>query len=184
MRSPSCRPEQVQVHHINRTHVSLHRGGLEKSFLARELNGSNFKRPQKQMMDNSPLINGGEIKIKPMTPENISHIIRNLYVKAEILTAKQNGRRFDVNPYGLRKFFLTQMISLGVNRDYTEYMMGHKLSTYLTVRSLGIEYLRSVYLSSGLSIKPRTKQNKIRPQPHHSTMGIRSQRNPFRQNLI
>jgi alcohol dehydrogenase YqhD (iron-dependent ADH family) len=53
------------------------------------------------------------------------------------------------------------MIALGVNRDHAEYMMGHKLSTYNTVKSLGIEYLRAVYLSSSLSIKPRTKQNKI-----------------------
>jgi site-specific recombinase XerD len=39
-------------------------------------------------------------------------------------------RRHEIRIHSLRKFFRTQMESLGVPRDYCEYMMGHKLSTY------------------------------------------------------
>ena len=40
-------------------------------------------------------------------------------------------------------------------------MMGHTISTYHDIRMKGIEYLRSVYVSSGLSIKPKTRLNKL-----------------------
>ena len=40
-------------------------------------------------------------------------------------------------------------------------MMGHTISTYHDIRMKGIEYLRGVYVSSGLSIKPKTRLNKL-----------------------
>ena len=40
-------------------------------------------------------------------------------------------------------------------------MMGHTISTYHDIRMKGIEYLRGVYISSGLSIKPKTRLNKL-----------------------
>ena len=39
--------------------------------------------------------------------------------------------------------------------------MGHTVDTYDDVRSKGVEFLRNVYASSGLSIKPKTKVSKI-----------------------
>ena len=39
--------------------------------------------------------------------------------------------------------------------------MGHTISTYNDIRMKGIEYLRNLYASSGLSIRPRTKLTKI-----------------------
>ena len=53
------------------------------------------------------------------------------------------------------------MASLGVDRDYIEYMMGHTISTYHDIKMKGIEYLRGIYMASGLSIKPKTRVNKL-----------------------
>lgn len=39
--------------------------------------------------------------------------------------------------------------------------MGHTVSTYNDIRMKGIEYLRSLYASSGLSIRPKTKITKL-----------------------
>ena len=40
-------------------------------------------------------------------------------------------------------------------------MMGHTISTYNDVKMKGIEFLRNLYASSGLSIRPKTKISKI-----------------------
>ena len=53
------------------------------------------------------------------------------------------------------------MASLGVDRDYIEYMMGHTISTYHDIKMKGIEYLRGIYMASNLSIKPKTRLSKI-----------------------
>ncbi len=53
------------------------------------------------------------------------------------------------------------MEAAGVNSDYVEYMMGHKISTYHDVQGLGVEKLRNAYASAGLSIRPRTGINRI-----------------------
>jgi len=61
----------------------------------------------------------------------------------------------------LRKFFRTQMATLGVQTDYIEYMMGHTISTYHDMQMKGIEFLRGIYAASGMSIKPKTKFSQI-----------------------
>ncbi|MEM2099715.1 MAG: hypothetical protein QXU99_08290 [Candidatus Bathyarchaeia archaeon] len=48
-----------------------------------------------------------------------------------------------------------------MDRDYIEYMMGHTISTYHDIKMKGTEYLRGIYLASGLSIKPKTRLSKI-----------------------
>ena len=45
--------------------------------------------------------------------------------------------------------------------EYIEYMMGHKMSTYHDIQMKGTDFLRNVYSASGLSIKPKTKVNRI-----------------------
>jgi len=52
-------------------------------------------------------------------------------------------------------------MSTGTERDYVEYMMGHSLSGYHDVKMKGVEFLRGIYLKSGISIQPRTKTRKI-----------------------
>jgi hypothetical protein len=39
--------------------------------------------------------------------------------------------------------------------------MGHTISTYNDVKMKGIEYLRNLYASYGLSIRPKAKISKI-----------------------
>ena len=45
--------------------------------------------------------------------------------------------------------------------DYIEYMMGHVIGTYNTVKTKGVESLRNIYATSGLSIRPKTKATKL-----------------------
>jgi hypothetical protein len=49
------------------------------------------------------------------------------------------------------------MMALGVNSDYIDYMMGHTIDTYHDIQSKGIEFLRNVYATAGLSIAPKQK---------------------------
>ena len=53
------------------------------------------------------------------------------------------------------------MAALGIDRDYVEYMMGHTISTYHDIKMKGIEFLRGIYIASGLSIRPKTRISKI-----------------------
>lgn len=39
--------------------------------------------------------------------------------------------------------------------------MGHTISTYNDIKMKGVEYLRNLYASSGLSIRPKTRISKI-----------------------
>ena len=110
--------------------------------------------------DESPLISS-IYDVRPLTSSMVHKIVSGLYFKAGLLAKKQKARRYDLTAHSLRKFFLTQMVSLGVERDYVEYMMGHKLSSYHDVKMKGIDFLRGVYLASGFSIQPRSKQSKI-----------------------
>ena len=52
-------------------------------------------------------------------------------------------------------------MALGVQSDYVDHMMGHTVDTYHDIESKGIEFLRNVYASAGLSIKPRSQVSKI-----------------------
>jgi len=61
----------------------------------------------------------------------------------------------------LRKYFKTQLMALGVQSDYVDYMMGHTVNTYHDIQSKGIEFLRNIYASAGLSIRPRAQVSKI-----------------------
>lgn len=68
---------------------------------------------------------------------------------------------YDLRVHSLRKYFKTQLTALGVNSDYIDYMMGHTISTYHDIQMKGMEFLRGIYASSGLSIKPKTPVSKI-----------------------
>ena len=51
--------------------------------------------------------------------------------------------------------------SAGVHRDYIDYFMGHVTPTYNSIKSKGVEFLRRIYISSGLSIKPKIQITKM-----------------------
>ena len=62
----------------------------------------------------------------------------------------------------MRKYFRTQLGAIStIPTDYIDYMMGHKISTYNDIQMKGIEFLRNLYASSGLSIRPKTMISKI-----------------------
>ena len=118
--------------------------------------------PPENIHDESPLIRIAESKHSlPLTPGSLHRMVHRLYIKAGLLTSNPRGRRYDLRAHSIRKFFRTQMASLGVDRDYIECMMGHTISTYHDIKMKGIEYLRGIYMASNLSIKPKTRLSKI-----------------------
>jgi hypothetical protein len=121
----------------------------------------NFSLPE-NIHDNSALIRDGQSnQAKPITEGRVHSIVHNLYVKAGLITSKPRGRRYDLRAHSIRKFFRTQLASLGVQTYYIEYMMGHTISTYHDISMKGIEFLRGIYVASNLSIRPKTKISKI-----------------------
>jgi hypothetical protein len=52
-------------------------------------------------------------------------------------------------------------MALGIQPDYIDYMMGHTVDVYHDIQSKGVEFLRNVYASTGLSIRPKTRHTKI-----------------------
>ncbi len=120
------------------------------------------KIPPEILKPDSPLIRNSRNHIpEPITESQVHRIINTLYKKAGIIS-KETKKRYRVRPHSLRKYFKTQMMTLGtINSDYIEYMMGHITNTYHDIAGLGIEYLRNIYASSGLSIRPKTQLNKI-----------------------
>jgi hypothetical protein len=130
-----------------------------KIYLDTRQNGT-VGRPRECLNDESPLISDYR-ETKPLRVETIRYIVNNFYVKAGVLTRNPRIKRYDLNAHSLRKFFLTQMMATGTERDYVEYMMGHSLSGYHDVKMKGVDFLRGIYLKSGMSIQPRTRASKI-----------------------
>jgi len=112
------------------------------------------RRKGEIITDESPLIrNLKSDEIRPMTPEGVSSVVRRVMKKAGIVTG--NEKRYEVRPHSLRKFFKTQLSARGVPPEYVEYMMGHRTSTYLDVKSKGVEFLRALYAAADISIFPK-----------------------------
>ena len=119
------------------------------------------KVPPENLTDESPLIRDAtKSTIREITPKQIRLRVHNLYLKAGLIKVK-NGRMYDLRVHSLRKFFKTQLLALGVQPDYVDYMMGHTVDTYHDIQSIGIDKLRNVYASSGLSIRKKTQISKI-----------------------
>jgi len=84
----------------------------------------------------------------------MSRITHHLFIKAGLIQ-RRGHKRYILRPHSLRKYFRTQLTAKGVPADIVEYMMGHKLSTYLDIRMKGVEFLRNIYAAAGLNIKPK-----------------------------
>ncbi|MGB9023701.1 MAG: site-specific integrase [Candidatus Bathyarchaeia archaeon] len=118
------------------------------------------KEPE-QLHDDSPLFRDQQAReVKPLSPSAIHRIVHDLLLKSGLIRP-QAQRRYALRPHSIRKFFRTQLAALGVNTDYIDYMMGHKLDTYADVKMLGIEKLRQIYARSGFCIKPKTEISKL-----------------------
>ena len=111
--------------------------------------------PPEAIHDDSPLIRDEMYEVaRPIGEKQVRKLIHSLYFKAGLLK-QSNGRRYTLCVHSLRKFFKTQLMALGVQSDYIEYMMGHTITAYHDIQSKGIEFLRSLYGNSGLHIRPR-----------------------------
>jgi integrase len=130
-----------------------------KVYLDARKNGR-IGQPPECLNDESPLISNYR-ETKPLAAATIQDVVNELYIRAGVLIKNPKIRRYDLRAHSLRKFFLTQMISTGTERDYVEYMMGHTLSVYHDVKMKGVDFLRGIYLASGISVQPRTKASKI-----------------------
>ncbi len=131
---------------------------------------------------NSPLIRDRSKarEVRPISPGAIWHTVHSLYAKAGLIQTcpsnKQHRRgtkcqdcgyperpyrRQPLRVHSLRYYFRTQLTSLGVNPEYAEFMMGHKGALYHDIQSRGIEFLRNVYSSSGISIRPKPQLDRV-----------------------
>jgi integrase len=134
-----------------------------KAYLDARRQGSVQERmPPEEIEDHSPLLRDKKNKvIKEVTTETIHRTINDLYVRAGLIK-KGELKRYELRPHSIRKYFRTQLGSLATfPTDYIDYMMGHTVSTYNDIRMKGVEYLRNLYASSGLTIRPKTKLTKI-----------------------
>jgi len=119
------------------------------------------KIPPEVLNDQSPLIrNERHRQPKPVGPKQIRKLVHGLYVKAGLLK-EPKGRMYDLRVHSLRKYFKTQLIALGVQESYVDYLMVHVVDTYHDIQSLGVEKLRNVYAASALSIRPKTRVSRI-----------------------
>ena len=137
------------------------RGSLEQYTRGKDGEVVTKGLPPEEITDESPLIRDSRSRTpKPIGEKQIYQLIHGLYFKAGLL--KRNlGRTYDLKVHSIRKYFKTQLVSLGIQSDYVDYMMGHTIDTYNDVQSKGVEFLRNVYASSGLSIRPKTKVSEI-----------------------
>jgi site-specific recombinase XerD len=133
-----------------------------KLYIEQRRDGSpDGRNPPENLTDESPLIRD-ETNHRPRAigPKQIRKMIHQLYVQADLIK-QQNGRMYDLRVHSLRKYFKTQLLALGVQPDYVDYMMGHTVDTYHDIQSIGIDKLRNVYEASGLAIRRKTQVNKI-----------------------
>jgi len=119
--------------------------------------------PPENIQDESPLIRYANRKqVKPVSSGCIYDVVHHLYFKAGLLVRNPgSGKDYDLRGHSVRKFFRTEMSARGVERDYINFMMGHKVCNYHDIKMKGVEYLRGIYLTSGIAIQPKIRLNKI-----------------------
>jgi len=133
-----------------------------KLYIEQRRKGSADKRnPPETITEKSPLIRDATShKPRGIGSKQIRKIVHQLYIEAGLIK-QRNGRMYDLRVHSLRKYFKTQLLALGVQPDYVDYMMGHTIDTYHDIQSLGIDKLRNVYAASGLAIRRKTQINKV-----------------------
>ncbi|MGD0495731.1 MAG: tyrosine-type recombinase/integrase [Candidatus Bathyarchaeia archaeon] len=140
-----------------KAYLSARRAGNER------MEGGRMRgMPPEEITDSSPLIRNEHQKTTEIVSPGIIHcVIHSLYLRTGLIQ-KGSGRRYQLRAHSIRKYFRTQLGSIStIPTDYIEYMMGHTISTYNDIKMKGVEYLRNLYASSGLSIRPKTRISKI-----------------------
>jgi len=134
---------------------------LRLYFELRKRGSPDGRNPAEILTDESPLIRDETSRVpRSIGSKQVRKIVHQLYVKTGLLKAPK-GRMYELRVHSLRKYFKTQLLSLGVQPDYVDYMMGHTVDIYHDIQMKGIEFLRNIYASSGLSIRPKTKVSKV-----------------------
>jgi len=134
---------------------------LRLYFEQRKRGSPDGRNPPEILKDESPLIRDETSHIpRSIGSKQVRKIVHQLYTKTGLLKAPK-GRMYELRVHSLRKYFKTQLLSLGVQPDYVDYMMGHTVDTYHDIQMKGTEFLRNIYASSGLSIRPKTKVSKV-----------------------
>jgi len=93
---------------------------------------------------------------EPIREKQLYQRIHRLYEKAGLL---QKGESYQLRVHSIRKFFKTQLLALGVQPDYVDYMMSHMVDTYHDVSSK-VDDLSKIYATANLSISPKRELSK------------------------
>ena len=119
--------------------------------------------PPEQLTDESPLIRNSQVTNRALgvSEKTIGKIVHDLAVGTKVSKKLPNSWMYSVRTHSLRKFFRSQLSAAKIDSEIIEYMMGHTVSTYEDVQSLGIETLRNLYATAGLAIRPKTQTNRI-----------------------
>jgi site-specific recombinase XerD len=135
---------------------------LLRLYITERRQGSRYTPPE-EITDDSPLIRNSHFayKVVGVTEKCIRQIVHNLAVEAKIAKKLPDSWMYSVRTHSLRKFFRSQMSAAKIDTDIVNYMMGHTIDTYEDVQSLGIDTLRSLYVSAGLAIRAKTQVNRI-----------------------
>jgi hypothetical protein len=118
--------------------------------------------PPEEIVDSSPLVrNEHKTAVEAISPSMVHYVVHGLYRRAGLIE-KCGKVRYDLRAHSIRKYFRTQLGAIStIPTDYIDYMIGHTISTYNDVKMKGVEFLRNLYASSGLSIKPKTRLSKL-----------------------
>jgi site-specific recombinase XerD len=134
---------------------------LREYLETRRLGSPDGKIPPETITSDSPLLRSKTTReVRSTAQKTVYESIHRLYFKARLLK-KSVGSSYTLRVHSIRKFFKTQLLALGIQADYVDYMMGHTIDVYHDIQMKGIDYLRNIYRSSGLSIKPKTPTSKM-----------------------
>ena len=149
-------------YHDYDTYINAEASALLKLYIDDRKRGSRTTPPE-TITDESPLIRNSHIaeKVLGVSEKTIRKIVHELAVNAKISKKLPDSWMYSVRTHSLRKYFRTQMSATKVDTEIIQYMMGHTIDTYEDVQSLGIETLRNLYISAGLTIRPKTQVNRI-----------------------
>lgn len=149
-------------YHDYDTFINAEASNLLKLYIEDRKRGSRTTPPE-EITDDSPLIRNSHVakKVLGVSEKTIRKIVHELAVNANVAKKLPDSWMYSVRTHSLRKYFRTQMSASKVDSEIINYMMGHTIDTYEDVQSLGIETLRKLYLSSNLSIRPKTQVNRI-----------------------
>jgi site-specific recombinase XerD len=149
-------------YHDYDTFINAEACQLLKLYIEDRRRGNRNFKPE-TITDQSPLIrnehNSGNIS--EVSEKTIRKIVHTALVEAGIAKKLPNSWMYSVRTHSLRKYFRTQMSATKIDDEIIKYFMGKTIDTYEDVESLGIDTLRNIYTSAGLTIRPKTKVNKI-----------------------